>query len=96
MVVPSKYEGLPTVIIEALSYGVPIVGFKECKVMNYLIKDGYNGWLIDNNFDENMDKIMKINKSNMRQNCLDEAKKYDINNIMKKINECIESVDDEN
>ena len=96
LVVPSKYEGLPTVIIEALSYGVPIVGFKECKVMNYLIKDGYNGWLIDNNFDENMDKIMKIDKSNMRQNCLDEAKKYDINNIMKKINECIESVDDEN
>ena len=39
---------------------------------------------------------MKIDKFNMRQNCLDEAKKYDINNIMKKINECIESVDDEN
>lgn len=93
LVIPSRYEGLPTVMIEALSYGVPIIGFKECKVINYLIKDGYNGWLVDDNFSDVMNYVLSINDMiNIRQNCLQEAKKYDIHNIMKKINECIESV----
>ena len=78
---------------EALSYGIPIVGFKECKSMNDIIQDGYNGWLVDNNFSDVMEKVMSIkDMRQIRKNCLNESKKYDINNIMKTIFKSIEDV----
>lgn len=49
MLVTSRYEGLPMVILEAQSYGLPVISF-ACKCgPRDLIDDDVNGYLIENN-----------------------------------------------
>ncbi len=43
---PSKYEGFPLVVTEALAAGLPVVGFKDCSGLNALVEDGVNGLLV--------------------------------------------------
>ncbi|MEZ5775678.1 MAG: glycosyltransferase [Hyphomicrobiaceae bacterium] len=47
LMIPSFQEGLPNVIIEAFSYGVPCIGFADCPGVKDLIVDGVNGFLVD-------------------------------------------------
>lgn len=42
---PSKYEGFGLVAGEALSVGLPVVAFGDCKGVNQLVHDGVNGVL---------------------------------------------------
>jgi glycosyltransferase involved in cell wall biosynthesis len=42
---PSLYEGFSNVILEALAYGIPVVGTNACGI-NEIIRDGINGILI--------------------------------------------------
>lgn len=44
---PSAYEGFGLALGEAMSMGVPAVGYKSCSAVNELIKDGENGYLCD-------------------------------------------------
>ena len=44
---PSKYEGFPLALTEAMSAGLPCVGFKSCTGVNGLIVDGENGFLVE-------------------------------------------------
>jgi GalNAc-alpha-(1->4)-GalNAc-alpha-(1->3)-diNAcBac-PP-undecaprenol alpha-1,4-N-acetyl-D-galactosaminyltransferase len=43
--IPSIWEGFPNVLGEALSYGMPAIGFKNCDGVSDLIIDEWNGWL---------------------------------------------------
>jgi len=52
---PSKKEGLPTCILEALSMGVPVVTF-NARGNNDIIKNNYNGVLVEPNDNEDFDK----------------------------------------
>lgn len=45
---PSAYEGFGLALGEAMSMGLPAVGYKSCSAVNELIKDGENGYLCDN------------------------------------------------
>ncbi len=45
---PSKYEGFPLALTEAMSVGLPSVGFKTCSGVNELIDHEKNGYLADN------------------------------------------------
>lgn len=58
-VFPSLYEGLPTVILEAMASGIPIVttSVSGCKD---LIKDGYNGLIVPPGSPDKLYKAMKI------------------------------------
>jgi glycosyltransferase involved in cell wall biosynthesis len=45
-VLASKYEGLPTVVLEAMAYEKPVIATKTGGTQ-YVIKDGYSGYLVD-------------------------------------------------
>lgn len=44
-VIPSRYEALGLVTAEAMSYGLPVVGFADCSGTNELIQHGVTGLL---------------------------------------------------
>lgn len=48
---PSKWEGFPNALSEALSHGLPSVGFADCAGVRDLITSGTNGFLADGNGD---------------------------------------------
>ena len=63
-ILPSNYEGLPIVIIEAMSYGLPIIasdvgGIKE------IVRNDINGYVLDNNVDSFADKISYIDRKSV-------------------------------
>lgn len=58
---PSKFEGFPLALTEAMSYGLPAVGLSGCSGVNELIQNNINGLLTSNNpiaFSEALSKLM--------------------------------------
>ncbi len=43
--IPSRWEGFPNALAEALSYGVPAIGYRDCGGVRDLIQEGENGLL---------------------------------------------------
>ena len=48
---PSRWEGFPNALAEALAHGLPAVGFADCAGVNQLIVSGENGLLAPGNGD---------------------------------------------
>ena len=44
---PSSYEGFPLSLTEAMSFGLPTVGCRDCQAVSSLIKNGVNGVLTE-------------------------------------------------
>jgi GalNAc-alpha-(1->4)-GalNAc-alpha-(1->3)-diNAcBac-PP-undecaprenol alpha-1,4-N-acetyl-D-galactosaminyltransferase len=51
-VMPSLWEGFPNALAEAMSHGLPAVGFRDAAGVADLIADGQTGWLADGLDDE--------------------------------------------
>jgi len=60
---PSNYEGLPIVIIEAMSYGKPVVA-SNVGGINEIIINGENGYVVDNDPKQFAEKIEYILENN--------------------------------
>lgn len=53
LVLPSKYEGLPMIVLEAMSNNIPVISTKVGGITE-LIKDKYNGILVEPNNPEDL------------------------------------------
>lgn len=67
-ILPSNYEGLPISLLEALSFGVPVVASSVGGVTEIL--DEHNGFAVDNtvyDFKDKIDKILSLNATEYSQ-----------------------------
>lgn len=58
-ILPSNYEGLPMVILEAMSYGKPIVA-SDVGGISEIVENGKNGYVVENSAKAFADKIEYI------------------------------------
>lgn len=73
---PSAYEGFGLALGEAMSMGLPAVGYRSCSAVNELIKDGENGYLCDDGIEPLKIALQKIMKNqNLRKKLGWNAKK---------------------
>lgn len=80
----SDYEGFPNSVAEALSFGMPILGLKNCDGVRDLVENNKNGWLMNSltyeHFFVLIDKIVKCTNREVidyRSNSRKSIKKYD-------------------
>lgn len=62
-VLPSRYEAFGLATAEAMTYGLPAIGFADCPGTNEIIADGYNGVLVKGDdrvksLSESMERLM--------------------------------------
>ncbi|MCK3655750.1 hypothetical protein A4G19_08270 [Pasteurellaceae bacterium Macca] len=60
IVMSSRYEGLPMVLIEAQSFGLPIISFDCPFGPKEIISNNIDGYLIEHNVDTLAEKILKL------------------------------------
>lgn len=89
--ISSLGEGCPTVVLEAMSAGLPSVGFRECSGTNELIEHGRNGLLA-----EGEDRVLALadalaslmSDSDLRKslgaNAFEDSRKYDREEVFDK------------
>lgn len=66
---PSRKEGFGLALAEAMAIGLPAIGYKSCSGVNSLIKDGYNGFLVEdgiNDFAEKLKILMQNDELRMK------------------------------
>lgn len=66
---PSKYEGFGLSLCEAMSAGLPVVGFRSCAAVNELIQHGKNGLLAEDGVDafaEALEELMADQEKRVR------------------------------
>lgn len=90
LILSSRYEGLPMVLLEAMNIGLPLISFScQCGPKD-IIKNGVNGILVpEGDIPELANAIIKIIENpklrqNIGKNSLSESAKYNIENIMAK------------
>lgn len=59
-VIPSAYEGFGLSLAEAMSTGLPVIGYKSCSAVNELIIDGENGFLCEDDVNDLVDKLKQL------------------------------------
>lgn len=90
LVMSSKFEGLPLVLIESQAAGLPTISY-NCKCgPKEIITHGFNGMLVDQGDINGLAESMKILLGNpdlrdeLSRNSLTKAKEYELDRIMEK------------
>lgn len=82
IIVPSKIEGLPMVMLEALSYSVPVVAFKCFAGIYEIIENNVNGYVVEyGDIDLFSEKVLSFfentkHTSNMKKNAFESSLKF--------------------
>ena len=78
-VMPSRFEGLPNALIDAMYLGKPVVATRCIPVIDRIVKDGYNGVIVESEnveaIAEGMKKALLLNNFEMTYN---PARKEDV------------------
>ena len=95
---PSKYEGFPLALTEAMSAGLPCIGYKSCTGVNELIIDGVNGFLVSDGTDSFAIKMAALMENEelcrtMGTNATNIIKKYSKDLVINQWIELINSLD---
>lgn len=97
MIVTSKHEGFPLGVLDAMTIGVPIIGF-DISALKYLIEDGKEGYLSAKNdvklLAENMKKVaedFELRKK-MSSACMKKASQFNKEEVLKMWDKLIEKV----
>lgn len=97
-VLSSSYEGFPMVILEAQSYGLPVISF-DCKTgPRDLVHNNINGYLVENeDIEELADKMLQFTQDKERAIEMSEAaaqkvQQYNLDCIAKKWCELLDEV----
>jgi glycosyltransferase involved in cell wall biosynthesis len=70
LIIPSKIEGIPIVLMESLSLGIPVIASSIGGIPD-IIENNYNGFLCDpNNIDDFADRIIQVYLDKKLQNQL--------------------------
>nr|WP_304257674.1 glycosyltransferase [Phascolarctobacterium succinatutens] len=75
---PSAFEGFGLALTEAMSAGLPAVGYKNCPSVNELIKDGENGFLCEDGADAFAQALEKLISDEELRNKMGKAAKEDM------------------
>lgn len=57
---PSKSEGFPNGVLEAMAAGVPVIGLQKCHGTNYLLQNGKNGLLVEDTVEAFSQALRKL------------------------------------
>lgn len=60
---PSAFEGFPLALTEAMTMGIPSIGYRSCSAVNELIKHGENGFLCEDGINDFAEKLEILIKS---------------------------------
>lgn len=71
----STKEGLPNTIIEAISCGIPVIARMMPGIIDFIIEDKYNGFIVDSNIEMAKSAIHLIKNNNIYNRFSDNAKK---------------------
>ena len=83
----SYYEGMPTVVLEALACGVPVVS-TDVGDVHKVVRDGETGYIVRTRSEEELSaKLIKAlsNSDRFKENCIKTAQQYSWDKIAKKI-----------
>lgn len=85
---PSKYEGFPLALTEAMSVGLPCLGFETCSGVNELIISNFNGFLAKNDEEmlNQMEKLILNRELRVKigQSAHESVKQYSETNVSRK------------
>lgn len=56
---PTEIEGFPNAVLEAMSAGLPVVGFGQCQAMREIVRHGVTGSLADENSAESLAQALR-------------------------------------
>jgi glycosyltransferase involved in cell wall biosynthesis len=100
-VLPSLSEGLPQVILEAMSYGLPVISTRVGGIPD-VIEHGKTGFLVEPGNSEELRKHIEILLSDeaicerMSERCLTEVKKYSWDKIVARIEDVLQAASTRN
>jgi glycosyltransferase involved in cell wall biosynthesis len=82
LVIPSFSEGMPNVVIEAFSYGVPCIGFSDCAGVRDIIAHEVTGLLADRSDPNSLtDALLRISDPDLRNTLGRNAKEFAEQNL---------------
>ena len=79
-VIPSEFEGFGMALVEAMSYGLPAIGFRDCNGPNEIIIEEKSGALVDSTDElaRKIDEWLLLDLMDFRKYAILESEKFTI------------------